>query len=143
MSVPSSVPKAVPQPTPTTAPYWEGTKAGELRLQHCADCRKYIFYPRIRCPHCGSANIPWEATSGRGKLHSYVINHVAAPGWQGETPYVIAIVELDEGPRMMSNLVGVAPDPEQLVLDMPLEVVFVPRGDQVLPLFQPATGAAR
>jgi uncharacterized OB-fold protein len=76
--------------------------------------------------------------SGRATLHSYVINHIAAPGFEGETPYVIAAVELEEGPRMMSNIVGVAPDPELLVLDMPLEVTFEQRAGVALPMFRPA-----
>jgi uncharacterized OB-fold protein len=66
---------------------------------------------------------------------------MAAPGWQGETPYVIAVVQLEEGPRMLSNLVGVPADPAALVLDMPLEVTFQVRGDKTLPLFKPAGGA--
>jgi len=117
---------AEPRPTPVTAPFWEGTRAGELRLQRCSGCSGYVFYPRIRCPHCGDDQLRWVRASGQ------------APGWTGEVPYVIAIVELDEGPRMMTNLVDVAPVPEALPLDLPLEVVFVPRGDQVLPLFRPA-----
>jgi uncharacterized OB-fold protein len=63
---------------------------------------------------------------------------MAAPGWEGEVPYVIAVVKLDEGPRMLSNLVGVPADPAALTLDMPLEVVFEPRGNVMLPLFKPA-----
>lgn len=132
--------KAVPQPTPVTAPFWEGTRAGELRLQRCEACGEHVFYPRIRCPHCGSDRLEWHKVSGRGSLYSYVISHIAAPGWSGDVPYVIAIVELAEGPRMMSNLVGVDPTPESLPLDMRLEVVFAPRGDQVLPVFRPAAG---
>lgn len=134
---------AEPRPTPATAPFWEGTRAGELRLQRCSGCSGYVFYPRIRCPHCGDDQLRWVRASGRGRLYSYVINHLPAPGWTGEVPYVIAIVELDEGPRMMTNLVDVAPVPEALPLDLRLEVVFVPRGDQFLPLFRPAGRGAR
>jgi hypothetical protein len=82
--------------------------------------------------------VTWEATSGRGALHSYVINHRAAPGF--EAPYAIAVVALEEGPRMMSSIVGVAQTPEALVLDMALEVTFEPRGDVALPVFRPAGG---
>lgn len=135
--------KAVPVPTPTTQPYWDGTQAGELRLQQCGDCTKHVFYPRVRCPNCGSAKLAWVATSGRGRLYSYVINHMPPPGWEGDVPYVVAVVQLDEGPRMLSNLVGVPPDPAALVLDMPLEVVFEPRGERMLPLFRPVGGGAR
>lgn len=138
MSKPLAPAKAVPQPTPTTAPYWEGARAGELRLQRCDDCGGHVFYPRINCPLCGSGALAWVRASGRGRLYSYVINHMPAPGWAEEVPHVIAIVELEEGPRMMSGLVGVQPAPEQLPLDMPLEVVFEPRGDQMLAMFRPA-----
>jgi uncharacterized OB-fold protein len=103
--------KAVPVPTPTTKPFWEGTAAGELRVQQCDGCHKHFLYPRVRCPFCGSDKTTWVATSGRGRLFSYVINHMPAPGWEGEVPYVIAVVQLDEGPRMMSNLIGVPADP--------------------------------
>jgi len=136
--------KAVPVPTPTTKPFWDGTAAGELRVQQCDGCHKHFLYPRIRCPFCGSDKTTWVKTSGRGRLFSYVISHMAAPGWEGEVPYVIAVVQLDEGPRMMSNLVGVPADPAALVLDMPLEVTFEARGNMMLPLFRPAgKGAAQ
>lgn len=140
---PPAAAKAVPVPTPTTRPYWEGTQAGELRLQQCQDCSQHIFYPRTHCPHCGSARTQWVRTSGRGRLYSYVINHMAAPGWEGDVPYVVAVVQLEEGPRMLSNLVGVPPDPQALELDMPLEVVFEPRGNMMLPLFKPTTPTAK
>ena len=76
--------------------------------------------------------------SGRAKLHSYVINHRPAPGFEAEAPYAIAIVELEEGPRMMTNIVGVPNTPEDLVLDMDLEVVFEEQGGVCLPKFRPA-----
>lgn len=138
----ASAPKAVPVATPTTRPYWEGTQAGELRLQRCADCGHHFLYPRVRCPKCGSADAPWVRASGRAKLYSYVINHMPAPGWEADGPYVIALVQLEEGPRMMSSLVGVPPDPAHLVLDMPLQVRFEARGTMMLPVFAPAGSAA-
>lgn len=129
--------KAVPKPTPTTQPYWDGCAAGELRLPHCGPCDAPFFPPQRWCPRCLGDEITWVRTSGRGRLHTYLISHLAAPGFEDEVPYVVALVELDEGPRLMSNLVGVAPDPAVLRIDMPLEVVFAPRGDMVLPVFRP------
>ncbi|SPB14586.1 hypothetical protein NOV72_01829 [Caballeronia novacaledonica] len=128
-----------PVPTPGTRPFWEGTQAGELRIQVCGHCRALVLYPRPHCPECGAQSLSWVRASGRGRLHSYVVSHVASPWSGGDTPYVIAVVELEEGPRMMSNLVGVPPLPERLQLDMPLEVVFEPRGEVALPLFKPAS----
>jgi uncharacterized OB-fold protein len=130
--------KAVPRPTPDTRPFWDGAAAGELRIQRCDGCGRHFFYPRPACPHCGSGDVAWVTATGRATLHSYVINHRPAPGFEDEAPYVIAIVELEEGVRMMSNLVGVPADPEHLPLDLPLRVVFEPRGDVRLPLFTPA-----
>jgi hypothetical protein len=80
--------------------------------------------------------VTWIRCSGRAKLYSYVISHLSAPGYEGETPYVIAVVELEEGPRMMTNLVGVAPDPEELELDSELEVDFERRGEGAVPVFR-------
>jgi uncharacterized OB-fold protein len=83
-----------------------------------------FFYPRFFCPKCLSKNVEWFKTSGKGKLHTYMINHRAPPAFMAEAPYAIAIVELDEGPKMMTNIHGIENTPEKLVLDMPLKVVF-------------------
>lgn len=128
--------KAEPRPTPETQPYWDGCAAGELRLQRCTHCDAHYFPPRPFCPTCLSDDVAWEPVSGRGTLHTYVINHRAAPGF--EAPYAIAVVQLDEGPRLMSNIVDVDQTPEALVLDMPLEVTFEARGDVTVPVFRPA-----
>jgi uncharacterized OB-fold protein len=132
--------RATPRPTPETQPFWDGARAGELRIQRCIDCDRFYFYPRPFCPSCLSSNVEWVTASGRAKLHSYVINHRPAPGFEEEAPYAIAIVELDEGPRMMTNIVGVPNTPEDLVLDMELEVVFEDQGGMCLPRFRPAGG---
>lgn len=134
--------KFEPVPTPDTAPFWEGTSLGELRLQRCGACGHAFFYPRAGCPGCGSTDVAWERASGRARLHTYVINHRAAPGFEGQVPYAIAVVELEEGPRMMSNVVGVPNTPEALVLDMDLEVDFEPRGRVAVPVFRPAGSAS-
>src|ERR1700761_665528 len=122
--------KAVPVPTPETQPYWDGCAAGELRIQRCLDCGEPYFYPRPLCPSSGPA-------SGRATLYSYVINHRPAAGFEAETPYAIAVVQLAEGPRMMTSIRGVPATPEALVLDMPLRVAFEQRGDVWLPVFSP------
>ena len=136
--------KPVPVPTPETQPFWDGCAAGELRIQRCTGCGKPYFYPRPVCPDCGSANVEWFTASGRATLYSYVINHRAAPGFADDGPYAIAVVQLEEGPRMMTNILGLPATPEALELDMPLQVTFEPRGNVSLPQFKPAeTEAAR
>nr|WP_134322318.1 OB-fold domain-containing protein [Cumulibacter soli] len=107
---------------------------GELRLPWCVPCGAPFFYPRRTCPDCGSAEIEWRAASGRATLQSYIINHRPIPAGD---PLIIAIVKLEEGPRMMTNIVNVEPVPEDLTLDMALEVAFVDRDGQSLAVFGP------
>ena len=133
--------KAAPVPTPETQPYWDGCAAGELRIQRCLDCGKPYFYPRPVCPSCGSGRVEWFTASGQATLYSYVINHRPAAGFEDDVPYAIAVVELAEGPRMMTSIRGVPATPEALVLDMPLRVTFEQRGDVSLPVFTPGQGA--
>jgi len=130
--------KAVPEPTPETQPFWDGCARGELMLQRCRDCGKPYFYPRPICPSCGSTDVEWFTASGQATLYSYVINHRPARGFEADGPYAIAVVELAEGPRMMTNIVGIPNTPEDLVLDMALQVTFEQRGEISLPLFTPA-----
>ena len=132
--------RAKPKPTPETRHFWDGTQAGELRLQRCDVCANVYFPPRPCWPalHQIPPALRWD--SGKGKLYSYVINHrPAAPGFT--PPYAIAVVELDEGPRMMSNIIDCPQTPEALELDMKLEVAFEKLDDKItLPLFRPAKG---
>ena len=129
--------RPLPKPTPETQHYWDGAKAGELRLQSCSDCKHTYFPPRPFCPKCASRNVAVKKASGKAKLHSYVIHHRPAPGF--DPPYAIAVVELAEGPRMMTNISGCPQTPEALQLDMDLEVTFEKQSDTIsLPFFKPA-----
>ena len=131
--------RPLPQPTPETQHFWDGAKSGELRLQRCDACRHVYFPPRPFCPSCGSRAVTVFKASGRGKLHSYVIHHRPVPGFT--PPYAIAVVELQEGPRMMTNIVDCPQTPEALQLDMALEVTFVAQDDKIsLPFFRPVQG---
>ena len=131
-----------PVPTPETREFWDGARAGELRLQRCRACRRAYFPPRPFCPRCASRDVETFRASGRATLYSYVIHHRPAPGFT--PPYAIAVVALEEGPRMMTNLIDVAQTPEALVLDMPLEVAFEKLDDEIsLPVFRPRRGSAR
>ncbi len=134
-------PRSLPEPTPETQHFWDGTRAGEIRLQRCRDCGAIYFPPRPFCPECGSRDVEVFVASGRGSLLSYVINHRPHPSFDG--PYAIAVVKLDEGPTLLSNIVDCPQTPDALVLDMPLEVVFAEQNETItLPLFRPANGGA-
>lgn len=133
--------RALPKPTPETRHFWDGTRAGELRLQRCRACARAYFPPRPFCPACSSRDVEVFAASGRATLHSYVIHHRDAPGYVA--PYSIAVVELDEGPRMMTNVVECPQTPEALELDMALEATYLPVSEDIsLVQFRPAGGAA-
>ena len=131
----------VPRPTPETQHFWDGTKSGELLLQRCDNCDHVFFPPRPFCPKCGNREVSVLRASGKAKLYSYVINHRPHPAFDG--PYSIATVELEEGPRMMTNIVDVEQTPEALQLDMDLQVKFEALTDDItLPYFRPAGGDA-
>lgn len=128
-----------PEPTPETKHFWDGCKEGKLLLQRCPDTGKAYFPPRPFSPYTGNRNVEVFQASGRATLHSYVIHHRAVPGFTA--PYAIAVVELEEGPRMMTNIIDCPQTPEALVLDMPLEVAFEAMDEKTtLPLFRPAKG---
>jgi uncharacterized OB-fold protein len=134
------MPRILPEPTPETRHYWEGCKAGELRLQRCRACARTYFPPRPFCPQCTGRDIEVFAASGRATLYSYVINHRPRPD-MGKEPHSIAVVELAEGPRIMTNIVNCPQTPEALQLDMPLKVLFQKESDDIsLPMFEPAEG---
>lgn len=133
--------RPLPKPTPETRHFWEGTRVQELRLQRCDDCSWVYFPPRPFCPQCASRSVSVFAASGRATLDSYVISHRPHPAF--EPPYAIALVRLEEGPRMMSNIVDCPQTPEALELDMPLEVTYLPQSDEItLALFRPAGAAS-
>lgn len=133
--------RPIPKPTPETQHFWDGTRAGELRIQHCSDCDHTYFPPRPFCPECSSRSVEVVVASGRATLYSYVIHHREVPGFT--PPYAIAVVELAEGPRMMTNIVDCEQTPEALQLDMELEVTFEAVSEEIsLPQFRPVEVSA-
>lgn len=132
--------KPLPQPEPVSKPYFDSLKAGAMQLQRCG-CGSFLFYPRVACPSCGSRELTWTAVSGRGKLHSFCVPHRHPnPAFQPDLPYVVALVDLDEGVRLMTTLVDVSPDPAQLMalVDKPVEIVYDAVTPEVtLPRFRP------
>ena len=103
--------------------YWEALQRHELYVQRCRDCGVFRFPPRAVCPACLSSAIEWVRASGRGTVYSFTVTRQnQAPGFRDELPYVLAIVELAEGPRLMTNVVECAPDGVRI--GMPVEVVY-------------------
>lgn len=133
--------KPLPQPEPIARPYWDSLKAGAIRLQRCGGCERFVFYPRVHCPHCGGRELAWTPVSGRGRLHSFCVAHRHPnPAFQPDLPYVVALVDLDEGVRLMTTLVEVEPDPARLMalIDQPVEIVYDAVTEEVtLPRFRP------
>lgn len=133
--------RRLPKPTPETQHFWDGTLIGELRLQRCDACDHVYFPPRPFCASCGSRNVEAFAASGRAKLHSYVISQRSMPGY--DAPYSLAVVQLEEGPRMMTNIVQCEQTPEALELDMDLVVTFEQCSEEIaLALFAPSGGVS-
>ena len=138
--------RPIPTPiTPEAKPYWDGLKQGKLMLPKCSDCGHTFFYPRVICPKCSSRSIGWIQSSGKGKLFSFGIAHQTFNrAYKVPPPFVLAMIELAEGPRMVSNLINVTPDPKVVKCDMPVEIVYTKLTDDVtIPLFQPANAADR
>jgi len=129
-----------PAITELTAPFWRGGAAGELRIQRCGACRRWVHPPQPMCPSCHGREMRAEAVSGRGAVWSYTVNRYRwAPGI--EPPYVLAEVELDEQPglRLLTAIVDVDPDgdPPQVSIGLPVRVCFERAGDAWIPLFGP------
>jgi uncharacterized OB-fold protein len=139
------LPVPVPEVNPETAPFWAATARGELLVKQCEDCASLIWYPRSVCPECGSLRTRWQQVSGRGRIYSYTVNRRGEGAYRDHGPYVLAYVELDEGPRLMTNIVapdegtdGSTLDHGELAVGLPVEVVFHDTGEgSALPRFRP------
>lgn len=121
-------------------PFWDGAKRGELIIQRCPSCDARQFYPRNLCVKC-AATPEWFVSSGRGTLYTYSIvqQYMLAP-FKSMLPYVVVMVDLEDGVRMMGNLIDI--DTDDVKIGMPLEVVFVPaREDLTVPYWRPASGS--
>jgi|DewCreStandDraft_2_1066082.scaffolds.fasta_scaffold00520_22 uncharacterized OB-fold protein len=135
--------RPLPVPQPESDFYWEKCREHELWLRRCNDCQKAYFYPRDICPHCFSRNVTWVKASGRGTVFTYAIVHrPPTPAFRDKVPYVVAIVELEEGPKIPTNLVGIEPDPAKIRVGMPVVVDFEDVSPTIsLPVFRPASPA--
>lgn len=128
--------KPLPKPTATSRPFWDAAKRHELTLQRCGACNSFIYYPRDRCPQCLSEKLEWRRVSGHGKVYSYTVVRRASTRSFADKPYVLAIVELDEGPRMTTNVEAPV---ESIKVGMPVNVYFDDvTPDRTLVKFKPA-----
>ncbi|WP_224766355.1 Zn-ribbon domain-containing OB-fold protein [Nocardioides campestrisoli] len=124
----------VSRPTPDTAEWFERIDREELTVPRCGTCGHHFLYPRMCCPRCGSREVALVPASGRGTIASFVLNNRPPPGFEGQTPYAIALVDLEEGPRMMAQVRGV--DPAEVTVDLPVRAVFEPRGERRVVQFE-------
>ena len=117
------LPKPLPTPSPDSRPFWEAAQRHQLQLQRCRDCDVLIYYPRHVCPQCLGSNLEWREMSGKGTVYSFtVVRRTNNRAFLNDLPYVLAIVELAEGPRLTTNVVGCPP--EAVRCGMPVEVSF-------------------
>lgn len=129
-----------PQPaeSPLQKPFWDAAREGKLAVQRCRHCDHAFLPGREECPQCLSADIAWEYSSGGAKLISWVVYHRAFhPAFADRIPYAVAVVELNEGPRMISNISGPA-DLEDFRIGQPLNVRFDIEDETIVPRFEPA-----
>jgi uncharacterized OB-fold protein len=110
--------------------YWGAACEGRLLLQRCQACGEHQFYPRRHCVHCFAPDPDWVEAKGTGRLHTFsVVHRTSAPGFAGDVPYVFAVVELDEGPRLTANVLDTPLD--ELACDLPVRVVFTRVSDEI------------
>ena len=134
--------KNVPVATGETEEYWAGCRRHELLIQRCDDCGTHQFYPRLMCAACTGRSLRWVRASGRGRVKSFsIVRRAVSEAYAAEVPYVVALIELDEGPTMMSNVVGCPV--EDVRIGLPVEVLFEDWPEDVtVPKFRPADGAS-
>ena len=132
--------KPLPRIDEETKGYWEACQRRELVVQRCLDCGRLRHYPRALCPACLSQRVEWVRCSGRGTVYTFTVTHQnQSPGFRDALPYVLAYVELEEGVRLLTNIVECAP--EAVRIGMPVAVVFEDATPEVtLPKFKPADG---
>ena len=133
--------KPLPVPSKDSEEFWQACKRHELVVQKCRDCGRVRFYPRVACPACMSADSEWIKASGKGTVYSFsVLNRGPTEAFKAECPYTLALIELEEGVRLTSNVVGCKP--EDVGIGMKVEVVFDDVTEEIsLPKFRPVSGS--
>jgi uncharacterized OB-fold protein len=133
----SHLPRRAPHRNPETAEFWDACAEGRLVVPRCDDCGDLFWYPRLVCPICGSQSVTYTEVSGRGTIYARAVMRRGDGPFREVAPYVLAMVQLEEGPTMMTNIVGA--DPETVVVGQAVHVVFdeVPDGTDAVPRFAP------
>lgn len=132
--------KPKPDITSLNAPFWDGTGRGELRVQHCRKCDARFRFTHFRCPECWSDDLDWQIAKGTGVVATFSVVHVAPfEAFADRLPYVLALIDLDEGVRMMANIVDC--EPNSVTIGMPVEVLFEDRDGIALPQYRPVDSA--
>jgi uncharacterized OB-fold protein len=129
--------KPLPVIRPETAGFWAAARRHELVIQQCTRCGQRMFFPRFLCHQCGSEELEWRPASGRGVIYSFtIVRQAAHPAFAAEVPYVYALIELEEGVRMIANVIHT--DPATVHIGQPVQVVFVDATPEIsLPQFEP------
>ena len=130
--------KPLPTVSGETKPFWDACRRGQLLIQKCDRCDEYQFYPRGICANCWSEDIKWVTASGKGTVWTYTVTYQnRTPGFAEDVPYVLALVELEEGVKMFTNIIECAPS--DVSIGMPVEVTFRQANNQIsVPYFKPA-----
>jgi len=137
MTLTNPFPRPVPDATLDSQPFWDGVKNRQLTIQLCDRCAVHNFRPRPLCPNCGSTDLSWVNASGKGTVWSYsVVHRPVSAAFREAVPYVVALIELEEGPLLMSNIVGI--DAADVTVGLSVELTFSEEHDgRVVPLFKP------
>lgn len=126
-----------PDPTPTSQPFWDALSEERVVLQRCDDCQEWVYYPRSRCSHCLSANLTWTPISGEGTVYTFTVaRQPTTPAFVDVENLILAVVELDEGPKMTTSLEGV--DEAEVRVGMRVKPFFAPAGEMTILRHQPA-----
>ena len=121
-----------------TRAFWQATKDRRLTYQQCADCGTVVFYPRRHCTGCLSANLTWKESAGQGRVYTYsIVRQSYHPFFRSMAPYAVAWIDLDEGPRLVSNVVGVE-EPSSVQIGMRVKVRWEEHEALCVPLFEPS-----
>jgi len=124
--------KPIPKPNADTAPFWEACKEGRLLYQQCSACHTVQFFPRQHCTHCMATSLEWKDSSGIGRVYSHTtVYRAPSSAFKADTPYVIALVDLEEGFRLMVDMIETPI--EKVTIGAPVNIVFRSSGDAILP----------